>query len=131
MAEYKYIRDTCQQDRPKGVTPKTISSSWPLMLTLPDTLEHDSKPSEGAEPKRCDVTRRPAHLKQAGHVAKDPNEAGGAWREIIPPMPGCPQLGLEVDEGDVKAPNPCMVEATSRTKWPQRGQATENGHGPA
>ena len=46
-------------------------------------------------------------------------------------MHGCPQLGLEVDEGDVEAPNPCTVEATRRTKWPPRGQATENGRGPA
>ena len=118
-------------DSKQAVTPKIFSfTSWLLVLPLPNTLGHDLKPSKGAEAERCNVARCPARLKPAGHVAEDPNEAGGAWREIVPPMPGCPQLGLEVDEGNIEAPNPCMVEATRRTKWPPRGQATEDGPRP-
>ena len=100
------------------------------MLLLPDPLECNLKPNERVEPERRDVAKRPACLKAAGRVAKDPDKAGGAWKETVPSMPDYPQLGLEIERGEVEAPNPCTVEATRRTKWPPRGQATEDGHGP-
>ena len=109
-------------DSEQAVTPKIFSfTSWSLVLPLPNTLGHDSKPNGGVEPKQHNVARCPAHSKPAGHVTEDLDKAGGAWREIVPPMPGCPQLRLEVDEGNVEALNPCTVEATCRTKWPLRG----------
>ena len=106
-------------DSEQAVTPKIFSfTSWPLVLLLLNTLGHDLKFSKGAEPKQHDVTRHPACSKLAGHVAKDLDKAGGAWKENIPPMPSCPQLRFAVEEGDIEAPNPCTVEAMCRTKWP-------------
>lgn len=72
-------------DSEQAVTPKIFSSSHlPLVLPLPDTLERDLKHSEGAEPKRRDVAKRPARSKPACHVAEYLDEEGRAWKESVP-----------------------------------------------
>ncbi|KAF8489964.1 hypothetical protein F5888DRAFT_1743333 [Russula emetica] len=93
-------------------------------------LERDLKPGEGAEPEQHDAAQHPAHLKPPDHVAEDSDKAGGAWWERTPLILGCPQLTFAVEMGDVKTPNPCMVEAKRKAKWPPRGQATEQKHRP-
>jgi len=58
-------------------------------------------------------------------TAEDLDEAGGAWQEHSPAMLGCPQLALAVEMGKIEVPNPHMVEAKCKTKWPPQGQTAK------
>ncbi|KAF8489659.1 hypothetical protein F5888DRAFT_1870139 [Russula emetica] len=119
-------------DSEQAVTPKTFSfSSLPLVPLPLDTLERDLKPGEGvAAPKRHGAAQRPARLKPPDHIAEDLEKAGGAQQESAPAMLGWPQLTIAVRTGNVKAPDPCTVEAKRKAKWPPRVQATEHKHRP-
>ena len=50
--------------------------------------------------------------------------------ENAPAAVGCPQLGFEVEVGNVEAPNPRTVEAKRRSKGPPQRHATEGERGP-
>jgi hypothetical protein len=99
------------------------------VLPPPDTLKRNLKPGEGVEPERHDAAQCPARLKLPDHVAEDSGKAGEMWPESAPAMLGCPQLTFAVEMGNVEAPNPRMVEAKRKAKWPPREQATEHKRG--
>ncbi|KAF8491208.1 hypothetical protein F5888DRAFT_1737803 [Russula emetica] len=118
----------CIHEAPPSWSKSTCIRSGGLsLMRVPQKCYHhlkrDLKPGEGAEPEQHDATQRPTRLKP-------PDHAGGVWWESTPLILDCPQLALAVEMGNVKAPNPCTVEAKRKAKWPPRGQATEQKHGP-
>ena len=69
-------------------------------------------------------------MKKSKHIAKDPDKAGGVWPESDPAILVCPQPVFAVEVGDIEAPNPDMIEAQCKAKWPPQVLATECKCGP-